>query len=170
MNDFDLTRYQSALREYFLGLPDVTLAYLFGSHARGQAWAHSDVDIAVLLKGQPDDDRCLDRRLDIIGGLMDLLKMNEVDVLILNQAPPALRYAVLKDGILLFCRDDQIRIAFYVRVLNAYLDLKPMLERHQQAFLDKARKGALDNGWSPEPPRPDPDVLARFARLPADDV
>jgi hypothetical protein len=170
MDAFDLARYQPALREYFEALPDVTLAYLFGSQARGQAWAKSDVDIAVLLAGRPDDERCLDVRLEIIGGLMDLLTINEVDVLILNQAPPALRYAVLRDGILLFCRDDQVRIRFYVRVLNAYLDFKPVLARHRQAFLERARKGALDDGWDREPPRPDPEVLARFARLSTDDV
>ena len=170
MDTFDLARDQSALREYFDTLPGVMIAYLFGSHARGQAWAESDVDIAVLLAGHPNDERCLDMRLEIIGGLMNLLKINEVDVLILNQAPPALRYAVLRDGVVLFCRDHQVRIDFYVRTLNAYLDFKPVLARHRQAFLDKARKGALDNGWNREPPRTDPEVLARFARLPTDDV
>ncbi len=48
------------------------LAYLFGSHARGQAWAHSDVDVAVLLEDD-DSDHCIAMRLEIIGGLMELL-------------------------------------------------------------------------------------------------
>ena len=39
---------------------------------RGQAWTHSDVDVAVLLAGHPDDDQCFDMRLEVIGGLMQI--------------------------------------------------------------------------------------------------
>jgi hypothetical protein len=54
-----------------------------------------------------------------------------------------LRYAVLRDGILLFCRDRQAMIEFRVRALNEYLDFKPILKRHERAILEKARKGEL---------------------------
>lgn len=149
MEQLDLSQYADALEQYFASLDGVMLAYLFGSHARGRAWAHSDVDVAVLLEGRPDDDRCFDMRLEVIGGLMDVLHTNDVDVLILNQAPPALRYAVLRDGVLLFYRDRQAMIEFRVRTLNEYLDLKPMLKRHERAMLEKARKGELLSGYDP---------------------
>jgi predicted nucleotidyltransferase len=149
MEKFDLSTYADRLAQYFASLDDVVLAYLFGSHARGQAWAHSDVDIAVLLENHPDDDQCFDMRLEVIGGLMDLLDTDDVDVLILNQAYPALRYAVLRDGILLFCRDRQAMIEFRVRALNEYLDFKPILKRHERAILEKARKGELLSGYNP---------------------
>lgn len=149
MQEFDLTQTASSLERYFASLNDVVLAYLFGSYARRQAWAHSDVDIAVLLAGQPDDDHCFDMRLEIIGGLMDILNVNDVDVLILNQAPPALRYAVLRDGRLLFCRDRQAMIMFRVRTINDYLDFKPILQRHETALLERARKGELLRGCNP---------------------
>jgi predicted nucleotidyltransferase len=172
MERFDLDQYADRLERYFASLDGVVLAYLFGSHARGQAWAHSDVDVAVLLENRPDDDHCFDMRLEVIGGLMDLLHTDDVDVLILNQAHPALRYAVLRDGILLFCRDRQAMIEFRVRALNEYLDFKPILKRHGRAILEKARKGELLSGYDAhkQTPRPDPEVLARFARLPADVV
>ncbi len=88
-------------------------------------------------------------RLEIIGGLMDLLHIDDVDILILNQAPPALRYAVLRDGVLLFCRDRQALIESRVRTVNEYLDFKPILKRHERAFLEKARKGELFSGYDP---------------------
>ncbi|MFZ5911070.1 MAG: nucleotidyltransferase domain-containing protein [Chloroflexota bacterium] len=107
------------------------------------------MDVAVLLNGRPGDETCFDRRLEIMGGLMDILHINDVGVLILNQTPPALCYAVLRDGILLFCRDPQVRIMFQVQTLNAYLDFKPILKRHEDALLEKARKGELSRGYNP---------------------
>ena len=65
MEQFDLSQYSEGLEQYFASLNGVVLAYLFGSHARGQAWAHSDVDVAVLLDNHPDDDRCFDMRLEV---------------------------------------------------------------------------------------------------------
>ncbi len=172
MESFDLDQYAEALEHYFASLDGVVLAYLFGSHARGRAWAHSDVDVAVLLEGHPDDDRCFDMRLEVIGGLMGILPTNDVDVLILNQAPPAFRYAVLRDGILLFCRDRQAMIEFRVRALNEYLDFKPILKRHENAILEKARKGELLHGYDvyQQTPPADPEVLARLARPSTDEL
>lgn len=91
---------------------------------------------------------------------MGLLHTNEVDGLILNQAPPALRYAVLRDGILIFCRDQQARIEFRVRTINDYLDFKPMLKRHGDAILEKAQKGELSCGHDPYQ-----GTLERYRRL-----
>ena len=140
---------RDALSTYIGSLDDVILGYLFGSHARGQVWAHSDVDVALLLAGEPDAARCLERRLAAIGGIADVLSTDDVDVVILNQAPPALAYAVLRDGILLFCRDEPARIAFQVRAVNEYLDFKPVLERHERALLQRAERGELLDGYNP---------------------
>ena len=147
MESFELGQYATDLENYFASLEGVVLAYLFGSYARGRAWAQSDVDVAVLLEGRPGDHRCLDMRLEVIGGLMGILHTDDVDVLILNQPPPALRYSVLRDGIVLFCRDRQVMIEFRVGTLNEYLDFKPFLKRHGDAILEKARKGDLLGGY-----------------------
>lgn len=149
MKDFDLDVVRDALVRALTSLEGVVLAYLFGSHARGQAWAHSDVDVALLLAGRPDDDRCLAIRLEAIGKLTAVLGTDEVDVVILNQAPPALKYAVLRDGILLACLDESARVAFYVHTLNAYLDFRPVLRRHERALLERARTGDLLYGYNP---------------------
>ena len=127
MRDSVLEHEQEALERCFASLDGVVLAYVFESHARYETWVHSDVDVAVLLEGLPDDDHCFDMRLQVVGGVMDVLQTDAVDALILNQAPPALAHAVLRDGILIFCRDERTRIDFYLRTVNRYLDFKPVL-------------------------------------------
>jgi predicted nucleotidyltransferase len=160
MGTFNLDEHKPALEAYFAALDDVVLAYLFGSHARGQAGPLSDVDVAVLLADRPDDGRCFDRRLEIMGGLMDILRLNDVDVAILNQTPLALRYRVVRDGALLFCRDHQAMIEFRVRTVNEYLDFKPVIEQHERAILQRARKGQLLHGYNPHR-----GALERYRRL-----
>ena len=141
MKDFVLDEHKDALEQYFSSLEGVVLAYLFGSHARGQAWAHSDVAVTVLLEGRPDDERCLDVRMEVIGGLMEVLDTNKVRMVILNRAPPALGFTVLRGGRLPFCRDHQARIEYQVRTANEYLDFEPFLKRYEHALLERARSG-----------------------------
>ena len=73
-----------ALGRYF-GSRRHVLAYLFGSHARGQAGPLSDVDTAIFLDNSVAFDRYFDERLEMTGGVMDVLGVDEVDVAILNQ-------------------------------------------------------------------------------------
>jgi predicted nucleotidyltransferase len=145
----DINLHIPSLEGYFASQAEVVLAYLFGSQARGQAGPLSDVDIAVLLEGRPNTILCFDARLKLIGDLLQLLHTEDVDVAILNQTPPALNYRVLRDGQILFCRDRDKMIAFRVQTINKYLDFKPILERHEQAIIEKARKGELLNGYNP---------------------
>jgi len=137
------------LKPVFDPLPTVIVAYLFGSYARGQAGPSSDVDIAILLNGQPTESECFDARLDILGRVMTQLQNNAVDVAILNQTPLALCYRVVRDGRVLFCSDNAARIAFTARTVTTYLDFKPTLEVFEQATLKRARKGELTRGYNP---------------------
>ena len=149
MTTFNLDEHRQALEAYFASLDSVVLAYLFGSQARGKAGLLSDVDVAALLADRPDDDHCFDMRLEIIGGLMGILHFNDVDVAILNQTPLALRYRVLRDGVLLFCRDRQALIEFNARTVSEYLDFKSVIQQHERAILERARKGELLHGYNP---------------------
>lgn len=69
---------------------------------------------------QTHADRSFDMRLEIIGDLMGILRIKDVDVVLLNQAPLALRYRVLRDGVLLYCRDPNIRVEFTAHTVSAY--------------------------------------------------
>jgi predicted nucleotidyltransferase len=157
---FDINQFRGQMHSYFAGQPAVVLAYLFGSHARGKPHAHSDIDIAVLHRPELDKDASFDLRLDLIGDLMGLLHTNDVDVIILNRAPLTLAYRVLRDGVNLFARDEEVRILYQATTISHYLDFKPFVDYQDRMILERARKGQLRNGRYA-----DHDPLTRYRQM-----
>jgi uncharacterized protein len=144
-----LLPYQKATVDIFAADAEVCLAVLYGSHARGEAGPLSDVDVAVLLERSCDANDYFDRRLELIGRLMQAFDTNEVDVIILNQAPLALQYRVVRDGLVLYARHHDHLIEFASQTVSRYLDFKPVIERHERAILARARQGDLLHGYNP---------------------
>lgn len=80
----------------------VTVAILYGSRARGDAIARSDVDVAV---GFQDDLTSAERtrqRLRLTSELSRVFGTDAVDVVPLSGMSPALRREVAEDGVLLY--------------------------------------------------------------------
>lgn len=110
--------------------PGVVFAYLFGSLARKTSSPLSDVDIGVYLKDTSDPTN---EKLDLMGSLMGQLEMDEVDVVVLNNAPLPLTARVLERNEILIDRDPFRRQAFESLILRQYFDFsvqeKAILER-----------------------------------------
>jgi predicted nucleotidyltransferase len=109
---------------------DVLCAYLFGSVARDEGRADSDLDVAVLLARDPPPTL-----EGLQTGLADALSEaagRTVDLVVLNDAPPDLVHRVLRDGVLLLERDRSARIRFEVKARNEYFDLLPYLQRYRR--------------------------------------
>jgi predicted nucleotidyltransferase len=120
-----------AVRQYFAEAErGVLAAYVFGSVARGSAEDSSDVDVAVLLAGDPP--RTLDGlRTDLADDLQERIG-RPVDLVVLNHAAADLVHRVLRDGILVQERSRAARIAFEVRRRNEYFDLEPVRRRYRR--------------------------------------
>ncbi len=127
------------------------LVYLFGSQAGGKTWAESDVDLAVLLGPEVSSQQYGKIRAQLIGDLMSVFESNNVDVVILNDAPPLLTYeGVIRGGRLLFEKDRLARIRFEVRAFQEYVDTAPLREI-QNRYLKEAirvRAAAVEPGGS----------------------
>jgi len=118
---------------------EVQAAYLFGSAVTGRLHPGSDVDVAVLLARPPAAARSLNYRLRLMTDLGAALRRSDVDVVILNEAPPLLAHRVLSKGKLVFERSKSARVRFQVRVAAQYADLVPMLETHIRYLKQHAR-------------------------------
>jgi len=114
-----------ALREIF-ARHGVALAYLYGSQARGDAGRLSDVDVAVLFLPEASRSERSDRVLSLIGELMTVFKRSDVFVADLANVTPLLRHRVYRDGLLLFCADDRLRVKFMTEALRDYEDTRPL--------------------------------------------
>jgi len=107
------------LRERAASLPELKLAVLFGSTARGEARPRSDVDLGVLLETYTPDLRFkVEAELGRAAG-------RAVDVILLDDAPPLLRFEIARDGVLLFQREDHLWTDFKARAMVDWWDWAP---------------------------------------------
>jgi uncharacterized protein len=118
-----------AVSRFLAGQPDVRFAYFFGSAARGEERARSDVDIAVLFAEAPTPER-----LDRFVVDLEAVAERSVDLVVLNSAPPLLCHEIVSTGAPLFCRSEDDRVRFEARTIARYLDTKH-LRGVQYAYL-----------------------------------
>lgn len=105
---------------------DITTAYLFGSYAKGKTSPLSDIDIAVLLDDKYPQDCYWNKRLELYPTITQMLKTDELDLVILNYTNSVLAYNILKNGKVLFIKDKKSKIKFETKVIAQYLDTKKM--------------------------------------------
>jgi uncharacterized protein len=116
------------LAELFERQPDVVAAYLFGSQARGDAGPLSDVDLAVWLGDDLDPGRRLSQQLALSAQAASLLETDEVELVVLNGAPPLLAQRVIRDGEVLAERSAVTRVRLETEAIIRYLDTIPLRE------------------------------------------
>lgn len=116
----------------------VAYAVVFGSAARGAMHARSDLDVAIGLRPGVALD------LFAAGGLAGRLAQaagRPVDVVTLEEAPPALAYRVFREGTVVLDRDRRALVERRARAILEYLDFKPIEERCAAGVLRAATRG-----------------------------
>ena len=135
-----------ALARYFEEHPDlgVASAYLFGSHAEGRAHRESDVDVGVLLRWDrhPTASERFEMRIGIGSDLIAVTHNNEVDVVILNDAPPLLGRKIIYDGIRVFLGDPEADHAYVRDVQIKAADMEPWLRWTRKLKLEALARRA----------------------------
>ncbi len=128
------------LAPYFACRSEILLAYLFGSVAQGRSNRLSDIDIALLVDkefNELDAKKPYGYKASVIADLMGLLQVNKIDLVLLHEAPPLLANEVISEGSLLFCRDEDVRIAFEVSAKHRYIDTKPLRQIKRQYLYER---------------------------------
>jgi len=100
---------------------EVDAIYLFGSYAKGTTKPISDLDICVLTK------RAIPKRVkeEILSN-----SSKKIDISLFWDLPPTIRFRVLKEGELLYKRDEMVLQRVKVDTIKSYLDIQPMIKRH----------------------------------------
>ena len=121
----DFTKKLNMVEQHLKGRKDISFAYLFGSFAKDRATPLSDVDIAVYLI----NEKASDKRLEIIGDLIDILKTNRFDLVILNTAPLSLKMRIIKARRVIADNLPFIRHAFESTTIRTCLDFSKIEDR-----------------------------------------
>jgi len=115
---------------------DVLALYLFGSGARNRLQPLSDLDFGILLVKRLGKKQRFEKQIDLIGRFNDFFGTDEIDLVVLNDAPPRFSFNILKYGNLLFFRDKKTIIDFREQVLKYYLDFKYFRADFDRVFVE----------------------------------
>jgi len=122
-------------------LPGLDALWLFGSHARGDATPLSDVDLAYLEDLEaPRRDRTPAFDARIYDALSGFLGTDEISLVDLETAPPALALRVFREGKLLFCRNPRHVADVLERVLIRYPEVRRLIVQG----LEGEERGAME--------------------------
>lgn len=119
------------IREALCDEEDVLFVYLYGSRAADPEIPGSDIDVAVYLRPS-EMQEYVQRDKELTALLVSRLHTHEVDLRIMNAAPFLLRYRILKEGTLIFSRDEGQRAQFEEEVMMRFFDLRPYLEEYEK--------------------------------------
>jgi len=123
------------LKEYFRhSLYPVTVAYLFGSAAKGSTTVLSDLDVAVYLD-EPDLDRRVNAYLPLLRDVRLATGDSDVDLVLLNDASPMLAREIVA-GHPFYCTDERRRVMIETRILSIYPDERD-LQRARHRLLER---------------------------------
>ena len=117
---------------------EVRLLVLFGSTARGKAGPRSDVDLGVLLDPYSAALRFkVDAELGRATG-------REVDTVLLDDAPPLLRFEIAKEGVLLLERDEGLWTHFKAKAMVDWWDWAPTFRMMSDVSIRRLREKIAD--------------------------
>ncbi len=112
--------FSAIVKDYFVD-NEIAAIFLFGS-AVGETFSdNSDIDVGILYK--PGHSPGWKNRLKDQEELSERFG-RDVDLVLLNQTSPILKYQVLKYGVPVCIYDKELMNDFFVRTLNEYFDLK----------------------------------------------
>jgi uncharacterized protein len=112
--------------DYFERKAEISALYIFGSAAKGRETAESDIDIAVLINDQKKGRRTYETLKKIYYAASPKLSSQPVQIVILNMAPPFLKYRIIKTGKVLFDKNRRLRVRLTANTIMEYFDYKPI--------------------------------------------
>ncbi len=115
---------------------EVKIVYLFGSYATGEERPTSDIDIAVFAP-----ELILDDYLKLWAKVTGLLGTEKIDLVTLSDKPPAFRYQVIKEGKVIYCRNEYLLNDFELKTWQTYMDSKHLRQIYLKHFYEGLTHG-----------------------------
>jgi predicted nucleotidyltransferase len=120
----------------------VQLAFLYGSTVSGNTTPFSDVDVALVAGAVLQPLARLKLILRVQLALADSCGI-DADVRVIDDAPLVFRGRVVTDGVSVFARSEEARVAFETETRMRYFDYLPVHRQLQQSFFRDVRERGL---------------------------
>jgi len=119
----ELKQKMNRVGEYLSGVPEISMAFLFGSHSREEATSESDVDIGVYFQPEGKELEWEETRVheneDLIWTNVEKILGLRTDLVVLNRAASSLAAEVLRNGDPLLIKDHGLYIRLLLSVTDA---------------------------------------------------
>lgn len=116
----------------------VETVYLFGSQAQGFTHPLSDVDIGVVFEdSEKYKNKTMEPYLKLDDIFSDIFPKKQIDVVFLQFVPLNLQFNAIRDGKVLYEKDEEKRFCYQEDVLKGYLDIKHFYDLSDKYFLER---------------------------------
>lgn len=139
----DLHTLMGALREYFEknAKNELDAVLLFGSQAKDETDARSDVDLGFLFRDDPDY-----LRMGYHVAKLESIVNRRIDPLLLNSLErknPLLAHEVVENHRLVYLKDKERYIDFKTAARLFYLDSLPLIEANRKSLRERIREDKI---------------------------
>lgn len=114
----------------------IVAVYLFGSLVSEKVNPLSDIDIAVLFDATLERQIIQQLETRLYFELAKLFQTDEIDLVVLNDAPLSIQFGVLRDKLLLYYSNKLKVVDFENQTTLEFLDFQPYREEFNQEFLN----------------------------------
>ncbi len=122
----------STIKDLLEAQPEISFAYIHGSFLGQETFG--DIDLAVYLSPVPEGSGIY-YELALESALEEAIRY-PMDLRILNYSPLSFKFSVLRNGTLIFERDEDLRVAFQEHTLSMYYDFAPLRLRYLKEALE----------------------------------
>lgn len=128
ITDTEREKIKSEISHLLMNAEEIIYSYIHGSFLEGD---FRDVDVAVFLK---DEEKALQYELQLERKIEDIIGFT-ADVRVLNHAPLHFRFSVIKNGVLLFSKDEKTRCDFESLSIVEYHDFDYFMNIYRREAL-----------------------------------
>lgn len=127
--------YLEKIKEVLFDNKKIIFCYVFGSYAENRQRDGSDMDIAIYVKEKVEVYEYIELKNEL-----EKLLIKDVDLVILNDATPLIKYEIYVNHVKVFSKNKEIENDYLIKVLFEYEDVKKYLNYGYNSMIERIKR------------------------------